>query len=111
MALKLSDLTLAIGSFLGNRGGAFAGAAGAAVATGGLALRQDILDYINKAGQSIGNVFGQAIPGALAAGAAQTGPGAVSAFEQKFLGISLPQIIVISLVGVIAVWIFLTSRR
>lgn len=113
MPLNLKDLGLALGGLAGNNGTAYeAGAAGAAVnlvSRGQTAVRS----AMNKAGRALGSVLGEAIPAQIAAGAAETGGAAVSAFEQKYAGYSVSQILTygaLALVVVGVAWILLRGR-
>lgn len=87
--MNLQDLGLALSSFIGNGGQAYATGLSAAVYQQTTSLQNDIRDAVYGLGKNLGPILGTAIPQELAAGAAQTGGSAVQDFEKKYLGFSV----------------------
>ncbi len=115
MSIDLKDITVALGGLLGPNAAAYNTGAGGAVAGGLTSLEGSVRNWLYDQGKKLGANLGNAgavIPGIIASGAANTGPTASAQFEQKFLGLSITQMVIFAsiVVGGLILWLT-TSRR
>jgi hypothetical protein len=111
--MNLQDIGLALSSFIGNGGQAYATGLSALVYQKTTQLQGSVRDTLYKLGRNLGPVLGTAIPEQIAAGAEQSGGSAVQNFEQKTLGFSISNLTLgISLVvGGLVIWMLIRLLR
>lgn len=114
-APTLKDLGILASGLLGPKRDAYA--AGVGAAAGGVAgkLSDTVRGFLYKQGQKLGTQLGAggaAIPGLVAAGAANTGPTVSARVEEKFLGLSITHMVIFGFIvlGGIVLWLLRSKR-